>query len=55
MTNYEELLDNAYTQVKKSDTNGSRFEIPKVEGRFEGKKTIFTNKYKYDYKYGSSE
>tara|TARA_Y100000310_G_C20266387_1_gene615970 strand:+ start:161 stop:568 length:408 start_codon:yes stop_codon:yes gene_type:complete len=43
MSNYEKLLDNAYKQVKQTDSNGSRFEIPKVEGHFEGKKTILTN------------
>ena len=43
MTEYEKLLDNAYKQVKQVDTNESRFEIPKVEGHFEGKKTILTN------------
>lgn len=40
---YEELLDEAYKQVKKSDTSSKRFEIPKVEGHIEGKKTIWTN------------
>lgn len=40
---YEELLDEAYKQVKKSDTSSERFEIPKVEGHIEGKKTIWTN------------
>jgi translation initiation factor 2 subunit 2 len=43
MTNYEELLDNAYSKVKQADTAESRFEIPKIEGHFEGKKTILTN------------
>ncbi len=43
MTEYEKLLDNAYKQVKQVTTNGDRFEIPKVEGHFEGKKTILTN------------
>ena len=40
---YEELLDEAYNQVKKSNTSSERFEIPKVEGHIEGKKTIWTN------------
>jgi len=40
---YEKLLDEAYEKVKKIDTSSSRFEIPKVEGHFEGKKTILTN------------
>jgi len=43
MTNYEELLDEAYKTVKQVSTSGERFEIPKAEGHFEGKKTIFTN------------
>ncbi|MEK6913251.1 MAG: translation initiation factor IF-2 subunit beta [Nanoarchaeota archaeon] len=43
MENYEELLDDAYGKVKKPEGNGERFEIPKVEGHFEGKKTIITN------------
>lgn len=41
--NYEKLLDEAYEKVKKSENSGERFEIPKIEGRFEGKKTILTN------------
>jgi len=43
MTTYEQLLNDAYSKVKKSENNGERFEIPKVEGHFEGKKTIITN------------
>ncbi|MCK9595773.1 translation initiation factor IF-2 subunit beta [Candidatus Pacearchaeota archaeon] len=43
MTNYEELLNEAYGKVKKPEGSGERFEIPKVEGHFEGKKTIITN------------
>jgi translation initiation factor 2 subunit 2 len=43
MTDYEELLENAFALVKKTDSTGERFEIPKVEGHFEGKKTIVTN------------
>ena len=45
MENYEQLLNDAYGKVKKSESNGERFEIPKVEGHFEGKKTILTNFY----------
>ena len=41
--NYEKLLDEAYEKVKKTEGSGERFEIPKVEGYFEGKKTILTN------------
>ena len=43
MTDYEKLLDDAYGKVKKVDGAGERFEIPKVKGHFEGKKTILTN------------
>ena len=43
MTDYEELLDSAYKEVKQVSSNGERFEIQKVEGHFEGKKTILTN------------
>jgi translation initiation factor 2 subunit 2 len=45
MEDYEKLLNEAYGKVKKSEDNGERFEIPKVEGHFEGKKTILTNFY----------
>ncbi len=43
MTNYEELLEEAHKKIKKIDNSSSRFEIPKIEGHFEGKKTILTN------------
>jgi len=43
MTNYEELLEEAHKKIKKVDNTESRFEIPKIEGHFEGKKTILTN------------
>ena len=43
MTDYEKLLDEAYEKVKKVEGAGGRFEIPKVKGHFEGKKTILTN------------
>ena len=46
MDNYEKLLESAYNQVKQvqsTESNGTRFEIHKVEGRIEGKKTILTN------------
>ena len=43
MTNYEKLLEQAYKKVKQIDTSSERFEIPKIEGHFEGKKTILTN------------
>ena len=43
MENYENLLEKAYGKIKKSENSSNRFEIPKVEGHFEGKKTIITN------------
>ena len=43
MDNYKKLLDQAYEKVKKVDTSKGRFEIPKIEGHIEGKKTILTN------------
>lgn len=43
MTNYEELLEEAHKKIKKIDNTESRFEIPKIEGHFEGRKTILTN------------
>jgi len=41
--NYEQLLNDAYKKIKKVESSSDRFEIPKVEGHFEGKKTIITN------------
>jgi len=43
MESYEKLLEEAFSKIKKTDSTGERFEIPKVEGHFEGKKTIITN------------
>jgi translation initiation factor 2 subunit 2 len=43
MENYEQLLEDAYSRIKKVESNGDRFEIPKVQGHFEGKKTYITN------------
>jgi translation initiation factor 2 subunit 2 len=40
---YEKLLDKAYHEVKEIKNNNGRFEIPKIEGHFEGKKTILVN------------
>jgi len=40
---YEKLLDQAYEKVKKVENNSQRFEVPKVEGHFLGKKTIVSN------------
>lgn len=43
MTEYEKLLDEAFKKVKKPEESSERFEVPKIEGHFEGKKTILTN------------
>lgn len=43
MENYEQLLDDAYGKIKHSGDGKGRFEIPKVEGHFQGKKTVITN------------
>jgi translation initiation factor 2 subunit 2 len=43
MESYEKLLDKAYEQIKVVEGSGERFKVPKIEGRFEGKKTIITN------------
>ena len=40
---YEKLLEEAYRKVKQIDKANSRFEVPKVQGHFEGRKTILTN------------
>jgi translation initiation factor 2 subunit 2 len=43
MENYEKLLNQAYEKVKQVDSSNERFEIPKIKGHYEGKKTILTN------------
>lgn len=43
MTDYETLLEEAYKKTKQVKNSSERFEIPKVQGHFEGKKTILTN------------
>ncbi len=43
MSDYEKLLEQAYSKVKRVETAKDRFEIPKIEGHIEGKKTILTN------------
>ena len=45
MENYEKLLEEAYKKVRQVSASGERFVIPKIEGHFEGKKTILTNFY----------
>ena len=43
MESYESLLNEAYKKIKQIGGTGERFEIPKIEGHIEGKKTILTN------------
>ena len=43
MEDYEKLLNSAYEKVKVVEGSGGRFEIPSIEGHFQGKKTILTN------------
>ncbi|OIO42126.1 translation initiation factor IF-2 subunit beta [Candidatus Pacearchaeota archaeon CG10_big_fil_rev_8_21_14_0_10_31_9] len=43
MEDYEKLLDEAYSKVKKIDSKSGRFEIPKVDVQNVGNKTILSN------------
>ncbi len=43
MTEYEKLLEEAYGKIKQIEGSGERFEIPGIQGHFQGKKTILTN------------
>lgn len=46
MTNksqYEQLLERAYSQLPEKSAEESRFEVPKASGRIEGNKTIIEN------------
>jgi len=43
METYENLLEEAYSKVKKVESSSDRFEVPKAQGHFEGKKTYLTN------------
>ena len=43
MTGYEKLLEQAYGKIKHVENSSTRFEIPKAEGHFEGRKTIISN------------
>ena len=44
MTNeYEKLLESAYEKIRKPEGSGERFEVPKIKGHFEGRKTVLTN------------
>jgi translation initiation factor 2 subunit 2 len=43
MESYEDLLSQAYKDIKPIESNGERFEIPKIQGHVEGTKTVLTN------------
>ena len=43
METYENLLDEAYKEIKPIKKDAERFEIPKIEGHIEGSKTVLTN------------
>ena len=43
MKTYEKMLEEAYEKIKRVESSSSRFEIPKAEGHFEGRKTVITN------------
>lgn len=40
---YEEMLNRAIARIPKKLVSNERFEIPKVNGHFEGNKTVITN------------
>jgi len=42
-SDYEQLLNKAYSKVKSVVENSERFEIPRVKGFVSGKNTIITN------------
>lgn len=43
MESYESLLEQAYKKIKVVASSGDRFEIPKVQGKVQGRSTIITN------------
>ncbi|MBU0586663.1 translation initiation factor IF-2 subunit beta [Candidatus Micrarchaeota archaeon] len=43
MTDYDELLEKAYSSIKSDGSTGERFEIPKLDSFTEGNKTIVKN------------
>ncbi len=43
MSDYEQLLEKAYSQVKVVESSAERFEIPKVQGSITGNNTFITN------------
>lgn len=40
---YEDLLEQAYEKVQETSGGSGRFEVPKIEGHFQGKKTVLDN------------
>ncbi len=43
METYEKMLDEAYKKIKVVASSSDRFEIPKVQGKVQGRATIITN------------
>ena len=43
MESYENMLNEAYEKIRPITGQSERFEVPKIEGHFEGTKTILTN------------
>ncbi|MBD3196905.1 MAG: translation initiation factor IF-2 subunit beta [Candidatus Lokiarchaeota archaeon] len=43
LKNYDDLLDEAYNKIPENVKQSSRFEIPNVKLRYEGKNTYITN------------
>ena len=43
MQSYETMLEQAYSKIKVVASSGDRFEIPKVQGKVQGRATIITN------------
>ena len=43
MEEYNQLLEDAYKNLKPIEKSKERFEIPKIEGHIEGTKTVLTN------------
>jgi len=43
MKSYQEMLEDAYKKIKIVEASNDRFEIPKVQGKVQGKNTFITN------------
>ena len=43
MKSYQQMLDDAYNKIKIVEASSDRFEIPKVQGKVQGKNTFITN------------